>query len=165
MKWLALVCSLVLAQFANAQTTPNFPAIPFRPNQGVQPVLQQLSEMHGKYQIEGTMRDGTKCSVRVTTSPSEFRITIYDNRPNQALEELVITPATRALAFELRDNPDKRTLLSLRDRVTYPAGSGRRDVDLTVYIEEANDSHKVWVRYEDRVKRRNYFCSGYKTKM
>lgn len=162
MKWLVVVSSLVISQIASAQ---NFPAIPFRPNQGVQPVLQQLTEMHGQYKVEGTMRDGTACTVWVVTSPNEFRITLYDNRKSPVLEELSITPATRALAFELRDNPDKRTLLSLRDRITYPPGSGRRDVDLTVYIEEASDSKKVWVRYEDRVKRRAYFCAGQKTMM
>lgn len=159
MKWLALVSSLALAQIAAAQ---NFPAIPYRPNSGLKPVLEQLNEMHGRYEIEGRMRDGTACSVRVVTTPASFMITLYDNRPTQELEELVITPANRMLSFELRDNPDKRTLLSLRDRVTYPPGSGRRDVDVAVYIEEANDGRKVFVRYEDRIKRRNYFCSGFK---
>lgn len=162
MKLMILAIGLTMATIANAQS--RFPAITPRSPAGLKPVLEQLSEMHGQYVVEGRMRDGTACTVRVSTTPTEFKISVFDNRPHQALEEWIITPRTRMLSFELRDNPDQRTLLSMRDRIVYPPGSGARDVDLTLYIEVADDGRKVFVRYEDRIKRRNYVCHGYKSK-
>lgn len=160
MKWITLIFAGLLAPFAAAQ---NFPLITSNPDAGVQPVLLQLHQMHGQYQVRGRMRDGTACIVNVITQPREFKIEIYDNRPNVLLEELIIKPQVRMLAFELRDNPDKRTSLALRDRVVYPKGSGTREVDLILNIEETNDGGKVYVSYEDRIKRRRYFCAGEKS--
>lgn len=171
MKWIAVSFGLFLSLSASADKTsdssgtyplnrPKATSQPTHLNYGILPVLQKLHQMHGSYVVEGKMRDSTSCKVVVASFPTHFQVDFYDGRPGAPIETLTLTTQQRFILFELRDNPDKRTALYLRDRITDSKSIAPRDVDLAVYIEEANDSSRVVVRFEDRIKRRNYFCRG-----
>lgn len=143
------VLSVVTLNAAHADVAPA----------GMASLLQELSELHGQYKVDGRMMDGSVCKLSVQARANEFTVVLTDHRPEQILVSMELRPQQRLAFFDLRNNPEVRTELRIRDRIRY-VGAPVREVDLSLYMEEQDEGRKVLVIFEDHIRRRRYTCRG-----
>lgn len=124
-------------------------------------LLERLHEMHGQYKILGHTQTGKDCIVSVNSLESGFRFDYNEDSNSAPLYTLALHPHMRLMDVELRDNPDKRTNIKLRDRLRV-AGKPAEDIDVKLSIEESTDGKSAVVDLEDKIKRKHYFCRGAK---
>ena len=168
---LSVLTALFLTPFCTAvpawtQSQNQQPLVVIEPTVGIWSVLEQLEKKHGYYVVWGHMRDGSECHAQINAQQHEFKFEISDSRiENGPLETFVITPSQRLVGYQSFQEPFPTTILNLRDKVTSKNGVAPRSVDITLSIEEEPGVNKVYITYEDRIKRKRYTCIGPKSDM